>query len=84
MNDPWGSFQNFMSNFLRQLVTNPEQYMISRGISRNIANDPDAIIQKMMQEGKISQQLYNSARQAAGRIQSNPMFMQMLGGMKKV
>lgn len=83
MNDPWGSFQNFMSNFC-QLATNPKQYMINRGIPQDIANDPDAIIQKMMQEGKISQQQYNSARQAAGRIQSNPMFAQMLGGIKKV
>jgi replicative DNA helicase len=58
--------------------------MINRGIPQDIANDPDAIIQKMMQEGKISQQQYNSARQAAGRIQSNPMFAQMLGGIKKV
>ena len=81
MNDPWGSFQNFMSNF-RQLANNPAQYMISRGIPQDIAGNPDAIIQKLMQEGRISQQQYDSARQTAGKIQSNPLFMQMLGGRK--
>lgn len=81
MFDPWGSFQNFMINF-NQLANNPAQYMMNHGISQDMANNPDAIIQKMMQEGKISQQQYNSARQAAGRIQSNPMFAQLLGGRK--
>lgn len=82
MSDPWGSFQNFMTGF-RQLANNPAQYVMNRyGISKDIANNPDAIIQKMMQEGRISQQQYNSARQAAGQIQNNPMFRQMLGGLR--
>lgn len=76
MSDPWGSFQNFMNGF-RQMAANPAQYVMSNyGISQDIANDPNAIIQKMMQEGKISQQQYNSARQAASQIQNNPMFRQ--------
>lgn len=77
MSDPWGSFQNFMHSF-RQLANNPAQYMISRGIPQNIAGDPDAIIQKMMSEGKISQAQYNAARKAASQIQNNPMFGQFM------
>jgi len=78
MNDPWGSFQNFMNGF-RQMAANPVQYVMSNfGISQDIANDPNAIIQKMMQEGKITQQQYDNARQAASRIQSNPMFNQFM------
>lgn len=73
MNDPWGSFQNFMKSF-QQMANNPAQYMQQLGISQDIVNNPDAIIQQMMSEGKISQQQYNAARQAAQRIQSNPMF----------
>lgn len=74
MYDPWGTFQNFMSGF-KQMASNPAQYMMNRyGISQDIANNPSAIIQKMMNEGKITQEQYNAAQQAANRIQSNPMF----------
>jgi len=77
MNDPWGSFQNFMNGF-RQMASNPAQYVMSHyGISQDIANDPDAIIQKMMQEGRITQEQYNRARQIAPQIQNNPMFKQL-------
>ena len=55
MSDPWGSFQNFMSGF-QQMMSNPQQFVMSRmGISQDIANNPNAIIQKMMSEGRISQ-----------------------------
>ena len=77
MNDPWGSFQNFMNGF-KQMASNPAQYVMSRyGISQDIANNPDAIIQRMMQEGKITQDQYNQARQAASQIRNNPMFNQL-------
>ena len=76
-NDPWGSMQNFMNDF-QKMAINPAQYVMDRaGIPKDIANNPDAIIQKMMQEGKLSQAQYNAARQAAQRIQNNPMFRQL-------
>ena len=76
MSDPWGNFQNFMSGF-QQMMNNPQQYVMSRmGIPQNIANNPNAIIQKMMSEGRISQQQYNAAKSAAQKIQNNPMFNQ--------
>lgn len=78
MSDPWGSFQNFMSSF-RTLANNPAQYMMQKyGIPQDIANDPDAITQKLMSEGKITQQQYNEARKAASMIQNNPMFSQLM------
>lgn len=78
MNDPWGSFQGFMSNF-SQLAQNPAQYAMRRmGIPQNMANDPDAVIQQWMSEGRISQSQYNEARKAAGMIQNNPLFRQLL------
>lgn len=78
MSDPWGSFQNFMSSF-RTLANNPAQYMMQKyGIPQDIANDPDAITQKLMSEGKITQQQYNEARKVASMIQSNPMFSQLM------
>lgn len=76
--DPWGSLQNFMSSF-KQFAANPAQYMVNHcGIPQNIANDPNAIIQHMMSSGKLSQQNYNAARNAAMKIQNNPMFNQLL------
>lgn len=79
MTDPWGSFQNFMNGF-QQMMCNPAQYMMQRyGIPKEIANDPNAIIQNLMSNGKLSQEQYNAARQAASRIQNNPMFNQLMG-----
>lgn len=78
MNDPWGSFQGFMNNF-RQLASNPAQYAMQKmGIPQDMANDPNAITQKLMSEGKVTQEQYNQARQTAARIQNNPMFGQFL------
>lgn len=78
MRDPWGSFQNFMNDF-RVMAQNPAQFVTQKmGISQDIAGDPNAVIQKLMSEGKVSQQQYNAARQAAARIQSNPMFKQFM------
>ena len=74
MNDPWGSFQNFMKSF-QQMANNPAQYVMQRmNIPQEMADNPDAIIQNMMNSGQISQAQYNAARQAAQRIQNNPMF----------
>lgn len=72
--NPWNSFVNSF----RQMASNPAQYAIKNmGISEDMANDPDAIIQKMMQEGKISQAQYNQARNTAMQIQNSPMFSQL-------
>ena len=76
MSDPWGNIQNFMNDF-RQLTSNPREYTMRKmRVSEDIANNPDAIIQKMMSEGKVSQAQYDSARRAAHQIQNNPMFRQ--------
>lgn len=79
MSDPWGNFQNFMSGF-QQMMSNPQQFVMSRmGVSQDIANNPNAIIQKMMSEGRLSQQQFNAAQNAAKQIQNNPMFSQLMG-----
>jgi replicative DNA helicase len=66
-------------NGFRQFAANPAQHMMQKyGISQDIANNPNAIIQQMMSSGRISQEQYNAARNAAQRIQSNPMFGQFM------
>ena len=79
MSDPWGNFQNFMNGF-KQMAANPAQYVMQNyGISQDIANNPNAIIQKLMSEGRVSQEQYNAARQAASRIRNHPMFNMFMG-----
>ena len=74
----WGNIQNFVNDF-NQLMSNPVQFAMKHfGVSENIAKDPDAIIQQMMQSGKISQGQYNAARRAAMQIQNNPLFQQLV------
>lgn len=73
------NFQNFMGGFM-EMMKNPAQYVMQRfGISQDIANNPNAIIQKLMSDGKVSQQQYEAARQAAAQMQNNPMFNQYMG-----
>jgi RIO-like serine/threonine protein kinase len=46
---------------------NPMQWLMSRGmkVPQNIVNDPNAIIQHLIDTGQISQQQYNQASQMA-------------------
>ena len=74
MNNPIMNFQSFMNGF-RQLAANPAQYLMNQyGIPKEIAGNPDEIIKRMMNEGKITQEQYNQARSMAYQIQQNPMF----------
>ena len=50
---------------LQSLKQNPVQFIMQRNFSipQNIANDPNAIIQHLMNTGQISQQKYNDVMQ---------------------
>lgn len=70
------------SNMYGQLATflrNPSQFVQKQmGISGQLANNPDAIIEQMMASGRISQMQYNQARQMARQIQNNPAFSNLI------
>lgn len=53
------AFQVFMQN--------PQGFMQQQnlGIPQNIMNDPNKIIEYLMQNGKVSQQMYNQAAEMA-------------------
>lgn len=57
---------NLMSQ-LQALRNNPMQFLMQRrfNVPQNIANDPNAIIQHLMNTGQISQAQYNQAAQMA-------------------
>ena len=68
-------FQEFI-----QFKNNPMQYMMNKGIQlpQNCGNNPEQIIQSMMNNGFFSQQQYNQAANLSNQLQKNPQFMQFL------
>ena len=74
----FGSQQNMMSQ-VRQFMGNPMQYMMQRklNIPAELQNNPQGMIQHLMNNGTMSQQQYNQLQQMARQMQSNPQFMQM-------
>ena len=60
-----GQFQNFMQN--------PAAFMSQRmNIPQGIQNDPNAIIQYMMNNGMMSQSQYNQLHAVTKRLMANP------------
>ena len=48
-----------------QLKSNPMSILGSLGVPQNISNDPQAVIQNMMNRGVVTQDQYNQAMQQA-------------------
>lgn len=55
---------NYMDAF-RAFMQNPMQYMKGMNIPTDIQNDPNGIIQYMLNTGRISQAQYNQAKKMA-------------------
>ena len=66
-------FQEFI-----KFAYNPNQYMASKGfnIPANMMNNPNSVIQYMMNSGMLSQQQYNSAVNQFNQLKRNPQFNQ--------
>ena len=60
---------NFMQ-MVQQFRQNPQQALQQMGIPQNLANDPNKIIQYMMNNSIISQEQYNQAAQMARQFQN--------------
>lgn len=68
MNNLFNQFQTFMQNpmsFISKLNI-PQQYM----------NNPNDVIQYLMNTGRLSQEQYNQAVSKAKELENNPMFKQ--------
>lgn len=52
---------------LQALMNNPMQFLVQRrlNVPQNILNNPNAIIQYLLNTGQITQEQYNRAAQAA-------------------
>ena len=62
-----------------QLKQNPNQVLASMNIPEQYRNNPNDAIQYLMNNGKVSQQMYNDANNKLKQLQSNPMFRQFFG-----
>jgi hypothetical protein len=56
--------------FLQQLKQNPVQFLLQRrmNIPANIANDPQAILNHLLQTGQVTQDAVNRAYQQIGQF----------------
>lgn len=64
----FGQFQQFIQNF---------PSIVNRmGIPQQYARDPNSMIQYLMNNGKISQQMYNQAKSMERQL--GPQFRQMI------
>lgn len=72
--------QNNMGQMMQWFMQNPMQAMLSRkwNIPQEIANNPEAIAQHLLNTGQISQQMYNAASQeySHNKTQYNQMMQQ--------
>lgn len=53
-----------MNNLFNQFMQNPVQFMTQRrlNVPRGLANDPQGIVQHLMNTGQMSQQTYDQLR----------------------
>lgn len=68
MNNPM--MGNQMMQMLGQIKANPMQFLMQRrmNIPANIANDPSAIVNHLLQTGQVSQDAVNRAYQQLGQF----------------
>ena len=65
-----GGGQSNMMQMLSQLKQNPMQFLMQRkfNVPQNMANDPNAILNHLLQTGQVNQNQINSAYQMAQRF----------------
>ena len=65
-----GQQNNGMAQMLSQFKSNPMQFLMSRkfNVPQSMANDPNQIIQYLLQTGQVNQDAVNRAYQMAQRF----------------
>ena len=59
---------------VNQLKSNPMQFFGQMGVPQSAMNDPNAIIQHLMNNGKVTQEQYNKAMQMAKNMGFKGLF----------
>lgn len=67
---------NDISNLYNQMRQNPMQLLSQRfNIPQNVGNDPNAIIQHLLNSGQVTQNQVNQVMQ----MRNNPVIQQLMG-----
>lgn len=69
---------NEMMSQMQAFRTNPLRFMAQKklNIPQNLQNNPQAIIQHLLNNGTMTQQQFNELQNTAKQMQSNPQFAQ--------
>jgi hypothetical protein len=59
-----------------QLMQNPAQFLQKHGIPQQFSGSSQDAIQYLMNNGKVSQEMYNDANNQLKQLQNNPLFKQ--------
>lgn len=59
---------NQLMQMVTQIKNNPMSMLGRYGIPQNISNDPNAVVQHLLNNGRITQAQYNNAVQQANSI----------------
>jgi hypothetical protein len=57
-----------------QLMQNPAQFLQKHGIPQQFSGSSQDAIQYLMNNGKVSQEMYNDANNQLKQLQNNPLF----------
>lgn len=76
--DPFGSLTG-MANMARSFFSNPMQFMLEKrmNVPPGVGNNPNDILQYLLNSGQLTQDQLNQASRAARSLQSNPQAMQV-------
>ena len=64
---------------IQQAAGNMPQMLARAGVPQNIQNDPNAIMQHLMNSGQLTQEQYNRLRDMAHMVENNPQYRRMTG-----
>ena len=62
-----------------QLMQNPTQFLQKYEIPQQFSGSSQDVIQYLMNNGKVSQKMYNDANNQLKQLQNNPLFKQYFG-----
>ncbi len=63
---------------MQMLIQNPAQFLAARNLPPELLNNPQGVVQQLMNSGRMTQEQFNSLRQTAEQIQRMPQFKQMM------
>lgn len=64
-------------NQMQMLIQNPAQFIAARNLPQEMLTNPQAVVQNLMNSGRMTQEQFNQLRQTAQQLQNLPQFRQL-------